>query len=187
MAQSKGERIIRSSRQYVLSFLFLNAISLFIVYVIYPIVARRQDFPNDLEICPNCSIEMFDYFSLFELELTLLLVGTLFGYFLSIITIRLLESMELGFVFKIFSHPIPYFVMMFLPFFIFLTQLDNGNLLIYDGAVDRNVNRLIPFVLFIVSNFSFLILIHEKGKYIKNSDEYQPLLILARKATHILA
>lgn len=186
MAQSMGGRIFRSSRQYLLSFLFLNAISLFIVYVIYPIVARKQDFPNDLEICPNCSWERFHYFFRFESEFALLLAGTLLGYFLSLFTIKLLERMELDLILKFFSHPLPYILLMFLPLMIFLVQLDNGVLLIYDGIVDKSVKRFIPIIIFTVGNFSFLTLIHEKGKYFKHSDEYQPLLILARKATHII-
>lgn len=186
MAQSLGGRILRSSRQYVLSFLFLNAISLFVVYVVYPIVARKQNFPYDLEICPNCSWERFDYFFRFESEFALLLVGVLLGYFLSLIIIELIERMELDIILKIFAHPLPYILLMFLPLMIFFVQLDNGNSLIYDGTVDKSVKRFIPFIIFTVGNFSFLTLIHGKGKYIKNYDEYQPLLILARKATHII-
>lgn len=178
MPKSVGERILRTIPQYVLSFLFLNGIAAFITYVIYPNLASKHGIP--IEICYNCGL--WDYFNNFGLEFTLLLVGSISGFFLSQIIIRILEKEELDFLIKFFSHPLPYIAMMFLPLLIYFTQLDKGNSLIFDG----NVNRLIPFILIIISNFSFLMLIHEKGKYIQNSDDYQPLLIIARKAPHMI-
>lgn len=184
MAQSVGERILRSIPQYVLSFFILNGIVAFVVYVIYPIEVDNRGIP--IEICPNCTFEMFNYFVLFELEFAILLVGSVLGYFLSVLSIRLLKKYEFEDFFKFFSHPVPYLVMMFLPLFIFFIQLENGNSLIYDGIVDKNIRKLIPFIVFIVSNYSFLILIHEKGKHLQNSDEFQPLLILTRKVPNII-
>lgn len=182
MSKKTGDNILRSFRQYGLSFLFLNAIAALFAYIIYPMLSNKYTIP--IEVCFSCG--NLNYFIFFGEELSFLIGGTLIGLLASIGLIKFIETNDLEPIFKFISNPLIYTILLFTPILVFFIQMENGNILIYDGTFDRTLGRFTIFLLFIVFNYSFFILMHERGKYLQNPLEYKPLLILARKTPYLI-
>lgn len=182
MEEKTGENILKTFRQYGLSFLFLNAIAALFVYLVFPMLSNKHNVP--IEVCFSCGGHQ--YFINIGYEFILLIVGSALGLLASIGLIKLIETFEIEFIFKFFSNPLVHIILMFNPVYVFFNQLDKGNILIYDGTIDKTLERFYPYLIFIIFNYSFLLLLHERGKYSKHPREFQPLLLLSRKAPHFI-
>ena len=92
-------------------------------------------------------------------------------------------------IFKFFSNPFVYITLLLTPILVFYNQMENVNSLVFSHIRDPMTDffsRYTIYLLFIVFHYSFFILMHERGKYLENPNEYRPFLILARKAPHLI-
>ncbi len=182
MSKYTMNNILVSLRQYSLSFIFLNVIAAIFGYVIYPSISNKYSVP--INVCFSCG--NINYFRFFGMELGIIIVGTAIGLLASLGLIRLIETSEFDNIFRLLSNPFVNLLFFFLPLWVFLVQLNKGEILIYDGTVDQTLGRFFIYLIFVVFNYTFFVLINERGKYLEDPKAYQPLLILARKAPHVI-